>query len=235
MKNVEHFGDLTPRMNHFRDAVLEKKPYIDSQRAMLVTEAYQENQNQPAVMKRALMLKKILEKMNIYIEEDTLIVGNQASSNRDAPIFPEYTMKFVLDELDTFEKRDGDVFYITEQTKKDLRSIAPFWENNNLRAKGEALLPECVQVFMETGFFGMEGKLNSGDAHLAVDYDTLLKQGLVGYQKRVLKLKDELDLCVSENIDKYVFYKAVLIVIEAVKTFATRFSQLAKEKAQAEK
>lgn len=24
MKNVEHFGDLTPRMNHFRDAVLEK-------------------------------------------------------------------------------------------------------------------------------------------------------------------------------------------------------------------
>ncbi|RHM63516.1 MULTISPECIES: glycyl radical protein [Coprobacillaceae] len=232
MKNVEHFGDLTPRMNHFRDAVLEKKPYIDSQRAMLVTEAYQENQNQPAVMKRALMLKKILEKMNIYIEEDTLIVGNQASSNRDAPIFPEYTMKFVLDELDTFEKRDGDVFYITEQTKKDLRSIAPFWENNNLRAKGEALLPECVQVFMETGFFGMEGKLNSGDAHLAVDYDTLLKQGLVGYQKRVLKLKDELDLCVSENIDKYVFYKAVLIVIEAVKTFATRFSQLAKEKAQ---
>ena len=31
MKNVEHFGDLTPRMNHFRDAVLEKKPYIDSQ------------------------------------------------------------------------------------------------------------------------------------------------------------------------------------------------------------
>lgn len=28
MENSEHFGKLTPRMNEFREAVLEKKPYI---------------------------------------------------------------------------------------------------------------------------------------------------------------------------------------------------------------
>lgn len=232
MKNVERFGSLTSRMNDFREQVLEEKPYIDAQRALLATEAYKENKNQPAVMKRALMLKNILEKMSIYIEDETLIVGNQASSNKDAPIFPEYTMEFVMNELDLFEKRDGDVFYITEKTKEDLRSIAPFWENNNLRAKGGALLPEEVSVFMETGFFGMEGKLNSGDAHLAADYERLLKTGLKGYEERTRKLKDQLDLCVPENIDKYQFYKAVLIVIDAVKTFAKRFSDLAKEKAE---
>lgn len=231
MKNTEYFGNLTPRMQQFREAVLEKKPYIDATRALLVTETYQKYKNQPPVMKRALMLKNILEKMPIYIEDETLIVGNQASSNKDAPIFPEYTMKFVIDELDTFEKRDGDVFYITEKTKEELRAIAPFWENNNLRAKGEALLPEEVNVFMETGFFGMEGKLNSGDAHLAVDYQKLLKIGLIGYEKRVQTILENLDLCVPENIDKYQFYKAVLMVIEAVHTFAKRFSALAKEKA----
>lgn len=232
MKNVERFGSLTSRMNDFREQVLEEKPYIDAQRALLATEAYKENKNQSAVMKRGLMLKNILEKMSIYIEDETLIVGNQASSNKDAPIFPEYTMEFVMNELDLFEKRDGDVFYITEKTKEDLRSIAPFWENNNLRAKGGALLPEEVSVFMETGFFGMEGKLNSGDAHLAADYERLLKTGLKGYEERTRKLKDQLDLCVPENIDKYQFYKAVLIVIDAVKTFAKRFSDLAKEKAE---
>lgn len=234
MKNVEHFGDLTPRMNHFREAVLDKKPYIDAQRALLVTEAYEKYKNQTPAMKRAYMLKNILEKMSIYIEDETLIVGNQASSNKDAPIFPEYTMKFVMDELDTFEKRDGDVFYITEETKEALRSIAPFWENNNLRAKGEALLPEEVSVFMETGFFGMEGKLNSGDAHLAVEYQKVLEIGLKGYEDRVLDIKNHLDLCVPENLNKYQFYNAVLIVIEAVKTFAKRFSVLAKEKAKKE-
>lgn len=232
MKNVERFGSLTSRMNNFREQVLEEKPYIDAQRALLATESYKENKNQPAVIKRALMLKNILEKMSIYIEDETLIVGNQASSNKDAPIFPEYTMEFVMNELDLFEKRDGDVFYITEKTKEDLRSIAPFWENNNLRAKGGALLPEEVSVFMETGFFGMEGKLNSGDAHLAADYERLLKTGLKGYEERTRKLKGQLDLCVPENIDKYQFYKSVLIVIDAVKTFAKRFSDLAKEKAE---
>lgn len=232
MKNVEHFGDLTSRMEKFREEVLDKKPYICAERALLATESYKENQNQPAVMKRALMLKNILDKMSIYIEDETLIVGNQAASNKDAPIFPEYTLKFVLEELDLFEKRDGDVFYITEETKEAIRSIAPFWENNNLRAKGGALLPEEVDVFMETGFFGMEGKLNSGDAHLAVDYPTMLKIGLKGYEEKTRKLKSELDLCVPENIDKNCFYQAVLIVIDAVKNFAHRYAELAKTMAQ---
>lgn len=232
MKNVEHFGDLTPRMNEFKEQVLDKKPYISAQRAVLATEAYKANQNQPSVMKRALMLKNILEKMSIYIEDETLIVGNQAPSNKDAPIFPEYTLEFVINELDTFEKRDGDVFYITEETKQQLREIAPFWENNNLRSKGGALLPDEVNTFMETGFFGMEGKLNAGDAHLAVNYEKLLKVGLKGYEERTLKAKADLDLTKPESIDKYAFYKAILIVIEAVKTYANRFSLLAKEKAE---
>jgi formate C-acetyltransferase len=80
----------------------------------------------------------------------------------------------------------------------------------------------------------MEGKLNSGDAHLAVDYKTMLEVGLKGYEERTRKLKSELDLCVTENIDKYAFYKAVLIVIDAVKTFAHRYSVLAKKLAEKE-
>ncbi len=69
------------------------------------------------------MIKEILENMTLYIEEESLIAGNQASSNKDAPIFPEYTLEFVLNELDLFEKRDGDVFYTTEETKEQLRSL----------------------------------------------------------------------------------------------------------------
>ena len=229
MMNSARFGSLTPRMHAYREAVLEKKPYIDAERALLCTEVYQANRHQPAVMKRALMLKNILEKMTIYIEDESLLVGNQASSNRDAPVFPEYTMEFIINELDLFEKRDGDVFYITEETKAALRSIAPFWENNCLRARGGVLLPDEVSVYMETGLFGMEGKLNAGDAHLAVDYAEVLRSGLKGYEARVKKLRSELDLCIPENIDKNIFYKAVLIVIEAVRTFAHRYAELARK------
>lgn len=233
--NESHFGELTPRMKAFREEMLDEKPYIDAERAVLATEAYRAHQNQPSVMKRALMLEKILDNMTIYIEDKTLIVGNQATKNRNAPIFPEYTMEFVIDELDTFEKRDGDVFYITEETKRQLRDLAPFWDNNNLRARGEALLPEEVQVYMETGVFGMEGKLNAGDAHLAVNYARVLSDGLKGYEERVRALKAALDLTDPESIDKNVFYKAVLVVIAAVRRFAGRYAALAREMAEAEK
>jgi pyruvate formate-lyase/glycerol dehydratase family glycyl radical enzyme len=230
--NQPYFGHLSKRMNSYREVVLNKKPYICAERALLATEAYKKYQNQPNVMKRAYMLENILKKMSIYIEDETLIVGNQAASNKDAPIFPEYTLEFVLNELDLFEKRDGDVFYITEKTKEDLRSIAPFWENNNLRAKAGALLPEEVSVFMETGFFGMEGKMNSGDAHLAVDYRQVLEVGLSGYKQRTLKEKAQLDLTDPQSIDKYHFYNAILIVLGAVKAYAERFAALAEEMAK---
>lgn len=234
MENVEHFGTLTERMKEFREEVLDEKPYIDAQRAILATLAYKENLNQPRVMVRAKMLEKVLDNMSIYIEDKSLLAGNQATKNRNAPIFPEYTMEFVMKELDQFEKRDGDVFYITEKTKEQLREIAPFWQNNNLRARGEALLPEEVRVFMETGVFGMEGKLNAGDAHLAVNYERILKDGLRGYEKRVKEYKASLDLTDPESIDKYCFYNSVLIVLEAVRNFANRYSVLAKDLAEKE-
>ena len=234
MENAEHFGTLTERMKEFREEVLDEKPYIDAQRAILATLAYKENLNQPRVMVRAKMLEKVLDNMSIYIEDKSLLAGNQATKNRNAPIFPEYTMEFVMNELDQFEKRDGDIFYITEKTKEQLREIAPFWQNNNLRARGEALLPEEVRVFMETGVFGMEGKLNAGDAHLAVNYERILKDGLRGYEKRVKEYKAALDLTNPDNIDKYCFYNAVLIVLKAVRNFANRYSVLAQDLAEKE-
>lgn len=234
MENKAHFGSLTGRMEAFREEVLNEKPYIDAQRAILATEAYKENLHQPRVMARANMLKKILEGMTVYIEDKSLLAGNQATKNRNAPVFPEYTMEFILNELDLFEQRDGDVFYITEDTKRQLREVAPFWENNNLRARGEALLPDEVSVFMETGVFGMEGKLNAGDAHLAVNYGRLLSEGLQGYEKRAREQKGALDLARPEDIDKNIFYKAVLTVIEAVHGFALRYSKLAAQLAEKE-
>ncbi|TQC08612.1 formate C-acetyltransferase/glycerol dehydratase family glycyl radical enzyme, partial [Streptococcus agalactiae] len=228
----KYFGYLTERMYSYRDKVLDKKPFIDAERAILVTEAYQKHQEKPNVLKRAYMLQNILEKMTIYIDDETMIVGNQASSDKDAPIFPEYTLEFVVNELDLFEKRDGDVFYITEETKEQIRNIAPFWENNNLRARAGVMLPEEVQVYMETGFFGMEGKMNSGDAHLAVNYQKLLEEGLIGFEKKARKAKADLDLTKPESIDKYHFYDSILITIEAVKTYAERFAILAKKQAK---
>ena len=66
---TEYFGSFTERMNKYREDVLNKKPYIDAERAVLATRAYDRYKEQPNVLKRAYMLKEILENMTIYIEE----------------------------------------------------------------------------------------------------------------------------------------------------------------------
>ncbi|MDR2834262.1 MAG: formate C-acetyltransferase/glycerol dehydratase family glycyl radical enzyme, partial [Streptococcaceae bacterium] len=231
-KKAPHFGNLTDRIARYREEVLSAKPYVDAQRALLTTEAYKAHQNEQVVLKRAYMLKNILDKMTIYIEDDTLLVGNQAQSNRFAPIFPEYAMNWVVNELDEFEKRDGDVFYITEETKEDLRSIADFWEHNTTLEKGLAAIPPKSRLFYDLGIIKAEGNITSGDAHIAVSYEDLIHKGLADYETRTRQMMDALDLTNVEEMKKLYFYQSVLMVIEAVQNFAKRYANLALEQAQ---
>lgn len=228
----EHFGQLTPRMESFRDQLLDAKPQVDVERAVITTEVYRDCADQPLALKRAIMLKRVLEEMTIFIEPETLIAGNQASSNRGAPIFPEYAMSWVIDELDKFDKRDGDRFYITKENKQKLRDIAPFWEHNTLLDRGLAAFPPHSKLFYDLGIIKSEGNITSGDAHCAVDYGRLLREGLTTYARRAQAKLDELDLTDYRNIQKSYFYRAILIVVEAMRTFASRFAVLAREQAE---
>lgn len=229
-----YFEKLSPRMNEFREELLNAKPEVCVERALITTQTYQENQHQPLAIKRALMLQNVLAGMTIFIEPQTLIVGNQASKNRNAPIFPEYAMKWVIDELDQFEHRNGDVFYITEENKQKLRDIAPFWKNNTLWDKGLAAFPPHSKLYYDLEIIKSEGNITSGDAHIAVDYGRMLKMGLKDYARRAQEKLDALDLTDYQNIQKSYFYRAILVVVNAVHDFAKRYADLAAEMASKE-
>lgn len=229
-----YFGGLTERMESFREELLNAKPQVCVERAIITTQTYRDNQDQPLAIKRALMLKNVLEQMTIFIEPQTMIAGNQASTNRSAPIFPEYAMKWVIDELDEFEHRDGDVFYITEENKQKLRDIAPFWEHNTLLDRGLAAFPPHSRQYYDLGIIKSEGNITSGDAHCAVDYGKMMKVGLKDYERRAKEKLDALDLTDYKNIRKSYFYRAILIVVDAVRNFAGRYSARACEMADRE-
>ena len=231
-QNFSRFGALTPRMKTYRESLLSVKPQVCAERALLTTESYRLHIDKPIVLRRACMLSNILKHMTIYIEPETLLAGNQASANRAAPVFPEYAMDWVIRELDEFEKRDGDVFYISEETKNQLRGIYLFWEHNTLLDKGLAAIPPESLVFYDLGIIKAEGNLTSGDAHIAVAYETVLRDGLKAYEARTRTCMEALDLTEVQNLKKYYFYQAILIVIEAVRLFAERYAVLADETAE---
>lgn len=226
------FGRLGERNAEFRKKILNMRPEVCVERALLTTKAYKEHEQDQTVLKRAYMVKEILENMTIYIEDDTLIVGNQAKKNRSAPIFPEYAMDWVIRELDDFEKRSGDAFFISEENKQVLKEIYPYWKGRTLQDKGYASFPEQARAIYDNGIIRNEGNITSGDAHLVVDYESVLKFGLKYFRERVEDKLAKLDYTDFESLKTSYFYKAILIVIDAVAAYAKRYSELAYRQAE---
>ena len=227
----DYFGQLNKRTAKMRRQLLETQPTVCIERAVLTTDSYKQHEQEQIVIKRALMLDNILRNMSIYIDPNGLLVGNQATSDRAAPIFPEYAMDWVNDELDEFDKRPGDRFTITEESKNILRDIYPFWKGRTLKDKGYASFPESARTFYDLGIIKTEGNITSGDAHIAVDYDLVLCEGLHSIGERVQRTRSALQLQRYEDLKKDYFYRAILIVLDAVEAFAIRYARLAEKQA----
>jgi pyruvate formate-lyase/glycerol dehydratase family glycyl radical enzyme len=225
------FGEPTRRMKQMRQDLLAIQPAVCVERALLVTEAYKSHISDQVVLQRAHALAATLRNMSVFIEPDTLLVGNQASLNRSAPIFPEYAMDWVIQELDEFAQRDGDRFIISDASKNLLREIYPFWKGRTLQDRGYAAFPAQARLLYDLGIIKTEGNITSGDAHIAVNYGMVLREGLISYRERTRTALACLNLAHFDDLKKSYFYEAILIVIAAVEDFSMRFSLLAGKEA----
>ena len=145
-------------------------PEICPERAMLITESYKETEGLSFIMRKALALKKILSEMTIYIEDGQRIVGNQAFKMRAAPIFPEYSVDWIEEEMDTFPTRTGDIFQISDETKRKLRSIFPYWRGKTHEDQVLRTLPKEVKTAWDAGIIAPGGITHTGDGHMIVDF-----------------------------------------------------------------
>ncbi|HOR43009.1 MAG TPA: pyruvate formate lyase family protein, partial [Atribacterota bacterium] len=69
---------MNSRIARLREKSLTVKPFIDIERAQLITEAYQKYQGRVATpILRALAFKHLLENKTITIDQDELIVGER--------------------------------------------------------------------------------------------------------------------------------------------------------------
>lgn len=225
---MSYFGKSTERIQKIREELLSITPQVCVERAKYTTEAYEKHKDKMKILQRAYAIKNTLDKMTIFIEEGGLLAGNQASSNRAAPIFPEYAMDWVIKELNQWEKRDGDRFIISEENKELLRAIYPFWEGRTLKDKALALMPPLSRKCYDLGIIKVEGNITAGDAHLAVDYAKVLKVGLKGIKEETQEAKNKLDYSDYNDLKKLYFYDSVLIIIDACIHFAHRYADLAR-------
>lgn len=230
-----NFREMTERIKKMRRQIIDTPASICAERGAIVTKVYQEYEYLPIMELRGKCLEEVLRNMTIYIDENTLLAGNQASSDKAAPIFPEYGIDWVMNELDSFSKRDGDRFEIDENTKETIRNFAPYWENKTLKQKSLAMMPEIAKFYYDQGIIKAEGSITSGDGHVAISYDQILKRGLLFYKQYAEEQCNNLDLSDYSKIKSYHFYKAFIGIVDAIIAFAERYAVLAETMAQKEK
>lgn len=229
MLKTENKNEVSGRIALLREKVIRTKPSICTERAKFYTEAYRKYENEPVIIRRAFALEKTLKNMTLFIEEGELIVGNQSSQLRAAPIFPEYAVDWLQEEMNELDKRPGDAFYITEEHKKDLVQIASWWKGKVLYDKGRALMTQELRALQDAAIIKATGNLTSGDAHIAVNFYKILTIGLDGYLNEIKQHHSAITGNSREDEKKDHFYSALTISLKAFRFFIRRYEQLASE------
>ena len=226
---------LTRRIQAHKDALVHiVKPPVCTERARHYTEAYRQHLDKPIPVRRALALAHHLAERTIWMKHDELIIGNQASEVRAAPIFPEYTVSWIEKEIDDLADRPGAGFAVSEENKRVLHEICPWWRGQTVQDRCYGMFTDEQKALLATGIIKAEGNMTSGDAHLAVNYPLLLEMGLDGLRAKVAERRSRINLTVLDDLHGEQFLKAIDIVLHAVSDHIVRFAALAREMASDE-
>ena len=81
-KVYTEFIEKSPRIPLLVDALFQKMPEIEVERAVLLTESYKQTEEKPMILRRALAFKHILENIPVTIRDNELIVGSTTKKPR---------------------------------------------------------------------------------------------------------------------------------------------------------
>lgn len=224
------------RCQRLRNRVISAKSHICIERARLVTQAYKETEGDHILIRRAKAFDKILKEMSVYILEDELIVGHQSSKQRSAPLFPEFAVEWVNDEIDTFETRPQDKFVVPEEVKREFREeILPYWKGKTFYDHLCSFLTDEIKLQrFDANVFSVGLHEDGGLGHVILDYEKVLKLGLKGIKDEIMQKMASLSLWKPDNIKKKLFYESCLMMCNSVIAFANRYAEEAKRMAEVE-
>ena len=220
------------RISRLIDHLFAKMPEVESARAVLLTESYKVTEQEPMVIRRAKAFAHVLEQIPIIIRDEELIVGSTTIAPRGCQTYPEFSFEWLEAEFDTLERRSADPFYISEQTKRELREVHKYWKGKTTSELATAYMaPETLRA-IDHNIFTPGNYFYNGVGHVTVQYEKVLA---VGYEGIIAEVEAELSKCHVSDED-YVrrahFYEAVIISCRAAITYAKRYARLAEKEAE---
>lgn len=228
------FSTPTARVTRLKNAIINAVPHVESERAVLATQAYKENEGLPAILRRAKVIEKIFNNLPVTIREDELIVGAVTKNPRSTEICPEFSYDWVEKEFDTMEHRMADPFVIPKQTAQELHEAFKYWPGKTTSDLASSYMSPTAKECIASGIFTVGNYFYGGVGHISVDYGKILKIGFRGVIAEAVCAMEKLDFMDPDYIKKQQFYTAVIISYNAAINFANRYASKATELAQAE-
>jgi len=225
---------MTQRISRLIENTFAKLPQIETDRAVLLTESYKQTESEPIVKRRALAFKHILENIPITIRDYELVVGSPTKQARSCQVFPEYSYEWLEAELDTVQTREADPFYISEENKRILREVYPYWKGKTTSELATSYMSEGALLGIEHNIFTPGNYFYNGIGHVCVQYEKVLKVGYKGIMKEAAIELSKLNDYDADYATRRQFLESVIISCQAVIDYAKRYAALASKMAQAE-
>ncbi len=223
---------LSNRLERLKEIYLESKPQVYAERALLVTGAYRDTEGAHPAVRRAEALDRILRQGSILIREGELIIGSKTLSPKGSPLYPEFNIRWIEDELDTLHLREETPFYISDQAKKQIKQeVLPYWQGKTVYDHiVEAAPAGCLEAMNEEGLL-FHYYLNRSIGHITVNYEKVLQFGIKGIKTDVEKALGALEPDCWDYLEKKSFYEALLSTADSTIAFARRHADLAEKEA----
>lgn len=145
------------RTERIKKYILGHKPEICLERGRIYTEEYFSDPSLPVVIRRANSFRRFLEEMTLYIGDDDLLLGNTASKPLAAPLFPEYAVDWIEQELDTFGSRESQRFVVPEGARDEILKMCETWNGYTHFDRVDYHLKSTIGAFLPAGGSGRSG------------------------------------------------------------------------------
>ncbi|MCD7793082.1 MAG: hypothetical protein LUG92_06700, partial [Oscillospiraceae bacterium] len=243
------FTTATDRIWKMREIIRDRVIRNDAERMIIITDAYQKYDGMPPIIKRPMALLELCKRISVLIEDWELIVGARGPHYFSSPQYPEWNMSdWVVEPVisgDWTLREDG--LYHNPDTEVIRHTISPedyeaimerrdFWTKRRVGTMPDSWQPEYyeelkrlnVSSYAEGGL----GLIALPAGHLIAGYDHIVQTGYKAIRDQAQTWMDEhYGNLMGEEVQKYLFYKSVVLTCDAATTLIQRYAALAAEQA----
>lgn len=202
-------------MDALRRDVVDSPVRIATHRATVFTRVFQENEERPWVVRKAMALREYFRTVPLYLRPHDGLAGSISEAPGAMPVCVE--LGIGENNIYTGERPDRKG-YLKDQVADEIRD---YWKNRNMwglyrtELLGERPYAHADQVPVSLGY-----KFISNQGHLSPSYGELLESGIAGLLSRVDQRRQTVT-----NADQLAFLESAELSLTGLSEWITRYAE----------